>query len=58
MKYYATDFKAPMNLYENRRYINFMIMIMIIKNANFTIFRKVQIILKITKKLEQCLITL
>ena len=29
MKYYATDFKAPMNLYENRRYINFMIMIMI-----------------------------
>ena len=28
MKYYATDIKAPMNLYENRCSINFIIMIM------------------------------
>ena len=27
MKYHASDIKASMNLYENRRYINFMIMV-------------------------------
>ena len=31
VKYYAADIKAPMNLYENRRYRNFMILIIMIR---------------------------
>ena len=39
MKYYVTDIKAPMNLFENRRYINVMIIIIIMHNLDTVLER-------------------